>query len=216
MQYLSRAQVREIDRRATAEYGIPGIVLMENAGRGCAELLIELNPKRYPIAIYCGPGNNGGDGFVIARHLYNYSRRLWDVKVYIPGDPEQFTGDALANYQVIRDSKKIPINNVMGYLETPMWIVDALFGTGLSRPLEPPYSEWVAEQAYGVSVLSIDIPSGLDCDTGEPLGVRVKATHTATFVAPKLGFKNPNSKQYTGKVHVLDIGIPQQLLAEYS
>jgi NAD(P)H-hydrate epimerase len=98
----------------------------------------------------------------------------------------------------------------------PVWVIDALFGTGLTRPLAAPYDEVVATiNASGNPVLAVDLPSGLDCDTGEPLGPTVRATHTATFVAPKLGFRNPKSKEWTGEVHVIDIGAPRRLVDEY-
>jgi NAD(P)H-hydrate epimerase len=102
-------------------------------------------------------------------------------------------------------------------MRSNQWIVDGLFGLGLARKLQEPFTQYVAIMNASMNpILSIDIPSGLDCDTGEPLGVCVRATHTATFVAPKLGFTNPASKHFTGEVHVLDIGIPRALLAEYS
>ena len=97
------------------------------------------------------------------------------------------------------------------------WIVDALFGTGLSRPLATPYADLIERgiNTTNSPVLAIDIPSGLDCDTGEPLGPTVRATHTATFVAPKRGFLNPKSREWTGEVHVIDIGAPRVLVDEY-
>jgi NAD(P)H-hydrate epimerase len=96
------------------------------------------------------------------------------------------------------------------------WVVDAFFGTGLSRPLGEPYAGLIAELAgYKCPVLAVDLPSGLDCDTGEPLGPTVRAAHTATFVAPKRGFLNPASRAWTGEVHVIDIGAPRRLIDEY-
>jgi NAD(P)H-hydrate epimerase len=95
-------------------------------------------------------------------------------------------------------------------------VVDALFGTGLSRPLGPPFAEVVeAVNASTNPVLAVDLPSGLDCDTGEPLGPTVRAAHTATFVAPKRGFLNPRSAAWTGEVHVIDIGAPRRLVDDY-
>lgn len=96
------------------------------------------------------------------------------------------------------------------------WVVDALFGTGLNRAVATPYDAPVAGiNACGCPILAIDTPSGLDCDTGEPLGPTVRATHTATFVAPKRGFLNPKSREWTGEVHVIDIGAPRKLIDEY-
>jgi NAD(P)H-hydrate epimerase len=97
-----------------------------------------------------------------------------------------------------------------------VWIVDALFGTGLTRPLGSPYDEVVTQvNSSGKALLAVDIPSGLDCDTGEPFGPTIRATHTATFVAPKRGFLNPASRDWTGEVHVIDIGAPPGLVEEY-
>jgi NAD(P)H-hydrate epimerase len=244
--YLSRTQVRELDRRAIEGYGVPGIVLMENAGRGCAELLMRLNPTRTPTVILCGPGNNGGDGFVIARHLDIHG---WPVSVYAieppaPSPPPPSDGsrvirvgfsfdglppDARTNYEIHRRARLdlFPLSASLLWpaslnaltdvvVKRESWIVDALFGTGLTRPLAAPYDEVVATiNAAGNPVLAVDLPSGLDCDTGEPLGPTVRATHTATFVAPKLGFRNPKSKEWTGEVHVIDIGAPRRLVDEY-
>jgi NAD(P)H-hydrate epimerase len=237
--WLSRDEVRELDRRAIEEYGVPGVVLMENAGRGCAELLMRLNPERKPTVILCGPGNNGGDGFVIARHLDNHGWRVSLLAVETPGPPPRnptlgwsFDGlppDALTNFEIVSRSRldRFPISRSTIYpgprnwmADTfqlrDRWIVDALFGTGLSRPLGPPFDELVAlVNASGNPALAVDIPSGLDCDTGEPLGPTVRAAHTATFVAPKKGFLNPTAREWTGEVHVIDIGAPRKLVDEY-
>ena len=208
--YLSREQVRELDRRAIDEYGIPGIVLMENAGRGCAELLMKLNPERQPTAILCGPGNNGGDGFAIARHLDNAG---WPVELafaegYLPPDAE-------TNFEIVTKIG-LTVHSILDWKPQAGWIVDALFGTGLSRKLGKPFDSILDLIALSSNpVLSIDIPSGLDCDTGEPLGPTVRATHTATFVAKKLGYRNPTSREWTGELHVIDIGEPRKLIDDY-
>jgi NAD(P)H-hydrate epimerase len=232
---LSRAEVRELDRRAIDGFSVPGVVLMENAGRGCAELLMRLNPDKKPVVILCGPGNNGGDGFVIARHLDNQG---WPVMVYVVAETTNtpkggirpvLSADAATNLDIFRrcnlHSLAYPglwcshphfLNQLFSDLKTQSWIIDALFGTGLSRPLEAPYDEIAAQvNACGNPVLAVDIPSGLDCDTGEPLGPTVRATHTATFVAHKKGFLNPASRKWTGEVHVIDIGAPRVLIEEY-
>jgi NAD(P)H-hydrate epimerase len=223
---LTREQVREIDRRAIDGFGIPGVVLMENAGRGCAELLIQLNPDRKPVVILCGPGNNGGDGFVIARHLDN---QHWPVDVHVFARKRHDATDADTYFDVLFTAG-IPftqyhpdhVNELqrLYFLKrcqrNDQWIVDALFGTGLTRPLASPY-DWLIESVNetGNPVLSVDLPSGLDCDTGEPLGPTIRANHTATFVAWKRGFLNPNSRKWTGEVHTIDIGVPRKLIDEY-
>ena len=225
--YLSRDVVRELDRRAIEGFGVPGVVLMENAGRGCAELLMRLNPERKPTVILCGPGNNGGDGFVIARHLDNHG---WRVACIFIADRVPTRGDAAPHYLVALRSGLLangedglsPDPYANGLLELALdepkgaWVVDAMFGTGLSRPLTYPFDKIVEQvAASNHPVFAVDIPSGLDCDTGEPLGPTVRATHTATFVAHKLGFRNPASRQWTGEVHVTDIGAPRVLVEEY-
>jgi NAD(P)H-hydrate epimerase len=229
--------VRELDRRAIEGFGVPGIVLMENAGRGCAELLMRLNPDKKPVVILCGPGNNGGDGFVIARHLDNHGWRACAVTHQISpkqdsqdwvGEQRQYPPDARTNWQIVfrtqlewwpeyrfaTDPDSLHQRVLLDF--RGCWIVDALFGTGLSRPLEFPFDDVVERvNGSGCPVLAVDIPSGLDCDTGEPLGPTVRATHTATFVAPKRGFLNPASRAWTGEVHVIDIGAPRVLVEEY-
>jgi NAD(P)H-hydrate epimerase len=210
-----------VDRRAIEVYGVPGLVLMENAGRGCAELLRGLG-VRGPVAVCCGKGNNGGDGFVIARHLDNGSV---PVQVLLFTWPEDLTGDAAVNYAVIHrsglplsvHSGPVDFGAVRRELAGAEWVVDALFGTGLSGPLRAPFDAVVGEiNAAGKRVLAVDIPSGLDCDTGLPLGAAVRAEHTATFVALKKGFANPAAREWLGEVHVLDIGAPRRVLAEFS
>lgn len=206
---LTRAAVRELDQRAIREFGVPSIVLMENAGRGCAEWLKRLNPERRPTMVVCGPGNNGGDGFVIARHLDNAG---WPVAAWLYGDPAQLPPDAAINYAIARRCGLLAPwpDGFRG------WIVDALFGTGLSRPLGPPYDTLIAAiNASGNPVFAVDIPSGLDCDRGEPLSVAVQAHYTATFVALKRGFTRPAAAQWLGQVEVIDIGAPRQLIEEY-
>ncbi len=222
---LSRAEVRELDRRAIDGFGVPGVVLMENAGRGCAELLMRLNPERKPVVVLCGPGNNGGDGFVIARHLDNAG---WPVRVHVVARHNRQAGDADINFDILFTAGIEFTQYRPDYFEQSHrdlflrqsaaagWVVDALFGTGLSRALGEPFAWLVnAVNESAKPVLAVDIPSGLDCDTGEPLGPTVRATHTATFVAPKRGFLNPDSKQWTGEVHVIDIGAPRVLVDEY-
>jgi NAD(P)H-hydrate epimerase len=216
--FLSRDEVRALDRRAADEYGLPGIVLMENAGRGAAELLVSLGIHGR-VVICCGRGNNGGDGFVIARYLDN--RRI-PVRVLLFTRPEELTGDAAANYHVIaraglpvivRADDPVREDAVRQELAVCEWVVDALLGTGLSSPVRPPLDRAIGLiNDGGKKVLAVDLPSGLDCDTGAPLGVAVRAQRTATMAAWKKGFANPAAKQWTGQVHLIDIGVPRKLL----
>lgn len=216
---LSREQAREIDRRAIEEFGMPGIVLMENAGRGAAELLMRLGAIG-SIVVCAGKGNNGGDGFVIARHLENHRH---SIKVLLYCSPDELTGDAAVNFRII-EAARTPVRVVEAVssdlefepeLAEADWIVDALLGTGAQGVVRAPFSMAIAQiNRSGAHVLAVDLPSGLDCDTGRPLGACVRADHTATFVARKRGFDRPESREWTGTVHVIDIGVPHVLLHE--
>lgn len=215
---LTRAQVREVDRRAIEDYHIPGIVLMENAALHAADLAWEMiGRSRANVAIVCGPGNNGGDGFAIARHLLN--RGLY-VDLLIPNLTPAFNykGDAAINAQIIRSMglKMQDIYDSDDILNSAAidLVIDALFGTGLTRPPEGDAAKLIdLMNSCGLPILAIDLPSGLDCDTGEPLGPAcIRATQTVTFVAEKSGFANPNSRQYTGTITVADIGAPRELI----
>jgi NAD(P)H-hydrate epimerase len=215
---LTRDQVRELDRRAIEEYGVPGVVLMENAGRGMAELLNSLGITGL-VVLCCGKGNNGGDGFVIARHLDNAGVR---VRVLLFVDPSQLAGDAAVNHRIVTASR-IPIEVFAGptldeerlrrELADADWIVDALFGSGLRGAVQPPFDRIIAAiNATAAHIFAVDIPSGLDCDIGVPLGVAVRAHHTGTVAAMKKGFLQPSATVWLGQVHVIDMGAPRSLL----
>jgi NAD(P)H-hydrate epimerase len=218
---LSRTEVRDVDRRAMDEYGLPGVVLMENAGRSAAEWLVAKLGAQDTVAIVCGKGNNAGDGFVIARHL---ELRGCKPVVFLAAPPESLSGDAALFFQVVRNSD-IPWPDLspaprdewsaaMAAVE-PTYIVDALLGTGLTGPARAPFASVIdAINILKLPVFAVDLPSGLDCDTGFPLGPCIRAAHTGTFVARKIGFDNPSSKEWTGEVHVLDIGVPAALLRD--
>lgn len=209
---LSRNQARELDRKAMEEFGISGLVLMENAGSSIAEYLIALKPQG-PVIICCGKGNNGGDGFVVARYL---NENKIPVKVMIFSEPKTMSHDAKVNYEKI-ENLNIPIiycyekDSVIDELASAEWIVDGLFGTGLDGNVRPPFDNIIKEiNTVPAKKLAIDIPSGLDCDTGKPLGVAIKANYTLTFVALKKGFTQPEARDYLGRVEVIDIGIPKE------
>ena len=222
--FLSRELSREIDRRASDEYGISGLVLMENAGRGVVDVLERLEISG-PVAIFCGGGNNGGDGFVVSRHL---QIRGYDCRVLLLADVANLSGDALTNYRVL-EKCDLPIFELASVATDPgalragldthaagaAWIVDALLGTGTRGEPRPPLDnviEWI--NAQPASRLAVDIPSGLDCDTGEAAAHTVRAEHTCTFVAPKQGFTRDGAEEFTGSVHVVSIGTPPGLLRE--
>ncbi len=205
---LSRDRVRQLDQRAMSEYGMPGILLMENAGRGVAEKLCQFGAPG-SVVVCCGPGNNGGDGFVIARHL---DLRRVTVKVLVWGDPARGTGDASVNYRILQHSG-VPIVKMTGsadaaaQLAGAAWLVDALLGTGAKgEPRSPLDAVIDAINASGLPVMAVDLPSGLDCDTGQSARHTIRAAHTCTFVAQKPGFLVAGAEQFTGQVHVVDIG----------
>lgn len=215
---MSRAEVRKFDSWAINSLGIPGSVLMENAGRSCAEFIVgRLSGKDNPgVCIFCGTGNNGGDGYVIARHLFNAGVR---VQVVICGEMAKIKGDAKINLEII-DGMGLSIEQmamafdklegqVRGFCEGCDILVDGLFGTGLEGE---PYAEYVklieCINETGQEVIAIDIPSGLDCDRGVPLGTAIKASATVTFAAVKKGFEAcAEASKYTGQVYVASIGV---------
>jgi NAD(P)H-hydrate epimerase len=216
---LTRLQVRDVDSRAIAEYSLSGIVLMENAGRGAAELLVQLGVSGR-VVICAGKGNNGGDGYVIARHL---ELRGIATTVILFCHPTELTGDAAINYRVLVAARQSlfvigPSPNVAELdrqLAAADWIVDALLGTGTQGTIREPYLTAIAAiNRAGRKVLAVDLPSGMDCDTGQPLGACVRADHTATFVARKVGFDVSGADRLSGVVHVIDIGVPIRLLDE--
>ncbi|MCH9757079.1 MAG: NAD(P)H-hydrate epimerase [Gammaproteobacteria bacterium] len=217
---LSRNQAKALDKLAMEDYGIPGIVLMENAGRGIVDRFLMYQPHGN-ITICCGKGNNGGDGFVVARYL---SEAHYQVHILLFADPSEITGDAKINYDIIV-KLGVPITIVseektqamMPVLTDADWIIDALFGTGLQGVVQAPFDEVIRLINHAnKKVLSIDIPSGLDCDTGKPLGVAIKAHVTVSMVGFKKGFCNVESKTYLGKIDTVDIGIPNILIQEYT
>jgi NAD(P)H-hydrate epimerase len=215
---MTRDQVRTFDAWAINELGIPGIVLMENAGRSCAELIEEKlsgidKPK---VCIFCGTGNNGGDGFVIARHLLN---RGFTVVVVLCGNLNKVKGDARANLDIL-EGLGVPIEQldvdgiddikgrVTALAQGADMIVDAIFGTGLTGELRDEYKRLIgAINSLGCPILAVDIPSGLDCDTGRPLGAAIRADWTVTFVAVKKGFVLETAQAQTGEVFVASIGV---------
>lgn len=223
---MTRKQVRDFDGRVIDEFGLPGVVLMENAGRSCAEIItghFEASDVE-KVLIICGTGNNGGDGFVIARHLINFGTA---VEVIIAGDDKKIGGDALVNYNVYKkigpvsefvdpydESASDVISEIIVRQKCTL-VVDAIFGTGLQGDLRGHYPGiFKAINDSGVKVVAVDIPSGLDCDTGRPLKdenggeIAVEADVTVTFVALKKGFHDcAESVQYTGEIYIASIGI---------
>jgi len=214
---MTRNEVRAFDAWAIDTLGIAGVVLMENAGRSCAELIEDklkdvVQPK---VCIFCGTGNNGGDGYVIARHLIN---RGVQVAVVVCGDRNKIKGDAKINLDILeRMGRPVELLNPSGgdiageverFSTGAGVIVDSIFGTGLRGQLSDEYRRLIESiNACNSPVLAVDIPSGLDCDSGEPLGAAIRAAWTVTFAAVKKGFVSANAPQYTGEIFVASIGI---------
>ncbi len=218
---MSRDEVRAFDAWAINEVGIPGVVLMENAGRSCAELaaekLAELGGGR--VCVFCGTGNNGGDGYVVARHLRGAGV---ETTVVLCGEPGKVKGDAKVNLDVLERLGQRIDTIVVGGADISRQVaalggdaaivVDGLFGTGLRGRLRDEYGSLIEGiNSLGRPIVAIDIPSGLDCDTGEVLGAAIRARWTVTFAAAKKGFTVPAATEYTGEVYVAGIGVePEQ------
>jgi NAD(P)H-hydrate epimerase len=218
--YDSRDEVRAFDRYCIETLGVPGAVLMENAGRQIADearlmLLLVATPR---VVVVAGRGNNGGDGYVVARHLAIHHIA---VEVVLVARREEIQGDADTNLRTL-EAMGLPITVLDGPPEDTLprlaarlaaadFIVDGLLGTGTRGEIRPPLAGVIdAINAAARPVLAIDIPSGMDCDTGRPLGPTIRAARTVTMAALKAGFKNPEAEAYTGEVVVVDIGVPWQ------
>jgi len=220
---LSVKEIRSLDHAAIHEYGIPSIVLMENAGVRTVDFIQEWYKKcilKQHITIVCGRGNNGGDGLVIARHLLNKGYR---VNVFLIADEGSLKGDPLINFNILAKMEtevrftglgEVP-DTFADSLSHADFLIDAIFGIGLDRKVDEPYANYVKlMNASGRPILAVDSPSGLNCDTGEVMGICVKAVNTVTMIAPKKGFYCGEGPSHTGNVHVVDISIPRELLRE--
>ncbi len=222
---LSREQVREIDRLAIEVAGVPGVVLMENAGRNAAdeiETFIRARSARGPVrvAVVAGAGNNGGDGYVIARHL---SMRGMEAAVFLVSPAEKIAGDALVNLEILRrlggqvhDCADGDPADLADRLRAFDVIVDAVGGTGIRGALRGVLAgvvEAINAAGQSVPVIAVDIPTGLDCNTGQVQQCAVRAEMTVTFVARKTGFDAPGASDWTGEVRVVDIGVPADRVA---
>lgn len=222
-------RIRDVDRIALENFGMPGVVLMENAGRGAADWILQsmnsdVNDLPKSALVLCGTGNNGGDGFVIARHLH---AAHVPVTVCIFGSKERMAPDAWTNFNILSKTR-IPcrwadVNPVDGdgdleWMQREMsqsgWILDALLGTGAAGAPRGRMATAIelANQSRAKRV-AIDLPSGLDGETGEAHIPTFLADATLTFVATKIGFDSPNAKKYLGQIVVLPIGVPPEVLA---
>ena len=218
MPVLSRSQMREFDAHAIEQCHVPSLTLMENAGAGATEVLVsELlsgKPRGRRVVVVCGTGNNGGDGLVMARQLA--VRGAMPI-VFLAGDIQRLSADARSNldawrgvggqvWELVPGGSPVALNEAMADAAV---IVDAIFGTGLDRDIDG----WLASVIEAMNLasvprFSVDLPSGLDADTGAALGVAVEANVTATFAHHKLGLLTPNGARLAGRVHVVAIGVP--------
>jgi len=211
---LSREQMRAFDARAIAECRVPSLILMENAGRGATDVLAAelldgaVDGKK--AVVVCGTGNNGGDGFVVARHLLGRGAR---VVVWLVGAEERLTSDARTNRDAFVGVGGTVGGGTLDTLRRAMdqadVVVDALFGTGLDRPVAQEHADVVrAMNLASTRICALDVPSGLDANTGAPLGDCVKADLTVAFGHYKLGHLTATGATYSGRVRVVDIGVP--------
>lgn len=230
---FSRDQIREVDRLAIDEFAIPGLLLMENAARGVAGVIVQgLEGLSSPtVVLFCGPGNNGGDGLAVARHLSN---RNMKVGIILGAAADRYTGDAAANLEICR-RMGLPIvqahadpdravDQMFALMGQPEVVVDALLGTGATQPARGPIGALItrlnAAKAAGSTVVSIDLPSGMDAQTGLPCtaeadqtpGPCVSADLTVTLAGLKHGFLNDAAQSFIGQMVIVDIGAPEALL----
>lgn len=219
MKLVTVEQMRSIDAVASQDFGISGLILMENAGRAVADSIVNYlgdDVVSSRILVFAGKGNNGGEGFVVARHLVN---RGADVKVFLVSPREEIHGDALVNLEILenlgisitilgsRDVQRIKVSLLYADL-----VVDAVFGTGFKRKAEG-ITAWVIEaiNSCGKPVIAVDLPSGLEADTGRVQGPCIRASLTCTLGLPKLGFFLYPGVDFCGEIQVMDISLPRTL-----
>jgi NAD(P)H-hydrate epimerase len=220
MKLLKAQEMKDIDRRASEEYLIPGLILMENAGLRTLELIEEqfgrLNDLN--VVVLAGKGNNGGDGLVVARHLINAGAR---VNIFLMVEPDKLSGDARANYLILNKMNasiyplcsEADLDRLLINLLPAQIIIDAIYGIGFKGSLNDLESR-VAKMANWSQAMTIavDIPSGVEADTGKVNGEAIKADHTITFALPKIGLVFEPGRDHVGTLTVADISIPAVLL----
>lgn len=222
MKLISSSEMREIDYQAINHYGIPSIVLMENAGIRTVEVIDEIlqNHRGRNVVVLAGKGNNGGDGLVIARHLLNSGM---SVDTFVLGFPDAMTADAYTNYRILENLKasihtltrEEDLDKLMLALLSGDLVVDAMYGNGFKGSLGDFEARVVKMVNWSnLPVVAVDIPSGVEADTGRIHGEAVKATHTVTFALPKVGLVVEPGRDYVGTLSVADISIPSQLLTD--
>jgi len=205
------AQVRELDRIAIQERGIPGFELMSRAGHAVFQCLKKYWPDARTVAVFCGSGNNAGDGYIIAELALAAGLK---VCVYAVSDPEKLNGDALAAYQKYSAADGTVMLFQAGQAVKGDVLVDALLGTGLDRPITGLYAEAIqAINAHPAPVIAVDIPSGLNADTGNVMGCAVKADCTVTFIGLKQGSFTGQAAEYYGEIHYAQLAVPDDVYA---
>ncbi len=216
--YFSSKEIYQIDKLATEKYLIPSIILMENAGRLSAEFIKNFAKRKKfkKVIVFCGPGKNGGDGFVCARYLYIWE---FDVKVITFVDDAKYQGDVLQNYEILKrlnvKIERFNFEKIRKMIDKYEVVVDAIFGIGLSRPVEGEYAEAIELiNRSNKIVFSIDIPSGLHSDTGEILGTAVKADYTLSMGFLKVAFRVKIARKLCGEIVLLDLGYPPLVIQE--
>jgi ADP-dependent NAD(P)H-hydrate dehydratase / NAD(P)H-hydrate epimerase len=220
LRVLNSVQMREADRRTIEEIGVPSLVLMENAGRQAVAAIETMHGDLLEgsVSVLCGRGNNGGDGFVVARTL---AQRNTDVSVFLVGRVADVRGDARVNLEIlgrlgvtvveIADGAAWELH--LSQIRDSSLIVDAIFGTGLNAPVSGLVETVIADlNASGIPVVSIDLPSGLSADSTDPIGPSVEADTTITLAAPKLPLVLPPAEAHAGDIVIADIGIPSSVL----
>ncbi|MEK7396826.1 MAG: NAD(P)H-hydrate dehydratase [Candidatus Poribacteria bacterium] len=219
MKIVTAKEMRNIDFQTINEVGIPGVVLMENAGLGVVQAIERDFPlQTFSIAIFAGKGNNGGDGLVIARYLANKGYR---VTTYLLAEPDKFIGDALINLRIAQNIglnieyilSDEQLNEKKGIISQNNLIIDAIFGTGLNGPVRGFASNVIDYlNSTGIPIVAVDLPSGLDSDTGKVEGSCIKAVMTVTMALPKRGLLLYPGAKFVGKLEIADIGIPQSVI----
>lgn len=209
---VSTERMRKMDRRAESVFGISPQALMENAGRAVCDETLRLGSG--PVTVFCGPGNNGGDGLVAARWLVKAGR---SVRLCLALPPDRFKPEAAVLWPGIR-RMGLPwmvytgSEKLLRFIRGSRCFVDALLGTGLRPPVGEPFSTLIADLNRAKrKVLSVDVPSGLDADRGAPIGEAVRAQVTVTLARPKRGLLRPKAKKFVGRLVVGDIGFPPGL-----
>lgn len=214
MKVVTAAQMRKIDQDTIKGIGIPGIVLMETAGSEIVRLIERYYPTAQRIGIFVGKGNNGGDGLVIARQLTHAGR---EVQIFLVSPAESFTGESLTNLDIAKNLG-LPIEEILTDVPNIRnlrceLLVDAILGTGLQGDVRQPIANVInAINNLPIPILAVDLPSGLDADTGHPLGICVQADRTITIGLPKRGLLVHPGAELAGKLEVVDIGFPQQVI----